>query len=99
MGRDIHPDPGRPFQKHMPCLVEADHQRPLAPAEGGVDIPERDGRLPAPRGADQQGARATVEPAAEQGIKLPDAARDWLLLEAAVMLGRDQTRKDVNAAT
>jgi hypothetical protein len=80
------------------ALVEDEHRRALAPSRGGRDELGCQRGLAGAGRADDERARAALEPAAQEVVHRVDAAGEFLLVEVGAVFGRDKPRVDAQAA-
>ena len=93
---DAH-QPG-PVDQQAELLVEDEQRRLLAAFDGRDGELQREKGLAGPGRSHQQGARALLDAAAEQGVEFADAAREDVAREAGLVLAGDEARKHLDAA-
>ena len=62
-----------------------------------MNVPEGKRRLAGPGRSDEQRARSRIKAASEQSVEFGHPAREGLLPKVPMVLGRDQTREDLQA--
>src|SRR5262249_44215504 len=96
--RDIHIKARGPFQDSLEPLVEGKDGGPLSTGGGGSRILDGEGGLSAAGGTEEDRAGPELDSFAHQGIQLGIAGLQEASLQALIILGGDEPRKDVEAA-
>ena len=92
------PRPVGPLQDGLQPLVEGEDRGPLAAGRRGPRVLDGERRFAAPGRAEEHGAGAVLEAAAQQGVQLAIAGLEQAPLPAAVVLGGDEPGEDVEPA-